>query len=134
MAINCFRKALHRGHLKGFSVCLGLGICIMPGFWVYRVRNINFVLNITGPYLCFLFWIYWVSKYTKVLNMPGYIMEIIHGYTRHFRPKLVHWNEDVHCMPINRALKSFLRPTIPELWRILWNQLHHVLVKINTQI
>ena len=24
---------------------------------------------------------------------------------RHFRPKLVHWNESVYCTPINRALK-----------------------------
>ena len=50
---------------------------------------------------------------------------------KHFRPTLVHWNESVYCTPIDRALKmrfnewsgSFLRPTIPELWRFLWNQL-----------
>ena len=46
---------------------------------------------------------------------------------RHFRPKLVYWNESVCCTPIDRTLKmqfnnrlgSFLRPTIPELWRFL---------------
>ena len=61
---------------------------------------------------------------------------------RHFRPKLVHWNESVYCTPIARALKiwfneasdSFLRPTIPELGRFLWNQLQLFLDKINTQI
>ena len=62
--------------------------------------------------------------------------------SRHFRPKLVHWNESVYCTPIDRALKmwfnkgsgSFLRPTIPELWRFLRNQLRRFLDKINTQI
>ena len=32
MAVNSFRKALYCGCLKGFRICLGLGICIMPGF------------------------------------------------------------------------------------------------------
>ena len=44
---------------------------------------------------------------------------------RHFKPKLINWNESVYCTPIGRALKmqfneepgSFLRPTIPELWK-----------------
>ena len=61
---------------------------------------------------------------------------------RHFRLKLVHWNESVYCTPIDKALKmrfkegsgNFLRPTIPELWRFLWNQLRRFLDKINTQI
>ena len=47
--------------------------------------------------------------------------------SRHFRPKLVHWNESVYCATINIALKiqfneslgSFLWPTIAELWRFL---------------
>ena len=69
MAVNSFHKALHRGCLKGFSVSLGLGICMMPGFWIY-----------------ILLWIYQgpnyakicrVSKYTRVLNMPG----VPHGDT-----------------------------------------------------
>ena len=63
-------------------------------------------------------------------------------FSRHFRPKLVYWNESVYCTPIDRALKmwfnkgsgSFLRPTIPELWRFLRNQLRRFLDKINTQI
>ena len=62
--------------------------------------------------------------------------------TRHFRPKLVNWNECVYCTPIDRALKmwfsegsgSFLWPTIPELWRFLWNQLRRFLDHINTNI
>ena len=62
-------------------------------------------------------------------------------YSRHFRPKLVHWNKSVYCAPIDRPLKirfnegsgSFLRPAIPELWRFLWNQLRRFLGKINTQ-
>ena len=61
---------------------------------------------------------------------------------RHFRPKLVNWNETVYCTPIDRALKmwfnegsgSFLRSTIPELWRFLWNQLGRFLDKVNTHI
>ena len=65
----------------------------------------------------------------------------LHIYNRHFRPKLVHWNESVYCTPIHRALKmrfnegsgSFLRPTIPELWRFLWSQLRRFLDKINAQ-
>ena len=32
MAVNSFRKALHRGCLKGCYLCLGLGIYIMPGY------------------------------------------------------------------------------------------------------
>ena len=48
--------------------------------------------------------------------------------SRHFRPKLVHWNESIYCTPIDRALKMRfnkgsgqpLRATIPELWRFLW--------------
>ena len=62
--------------------------------------------------------------------------------TRHFRPKLVNWNECVYCTPIDRALKmwfsegsgSFLWPTIPELWRFLWNQLRRFLDHINANI
>ena len=62
--------------------------------------------------------------------------------TRHFRPKLVNWNECVYCTPIDRALKmwfsegsgSFLWPTIPELWRFLWNQLRRFLDHININI
>ena len=30
MAVNPFRKAVHRGRLKGFCKCLRLGICIIP--------------------------------------------------------------------------------------------------------
>ena len=45
---------------------------------------------------------------------------------RYFRSKLIHWNNRVYCTPIDRTLKkqfnegshSFLRPTVPELWKI----------------
>ena len=45
--------------------------------------------------------------------------------TRHFRSKLVHWNESVYCTPIDKTLKmrfnersrSFQWPIIPELWK-----------------
>ena len=62
---------------------------------------------------------------------------------KHFRPKLVNWNERVYLLYTNRqSIKmwfnegsgSFLRPTIPELWRFLWNQLRRFLDKINAQI
>ena len=60
----------------------------------------------------------------KVIS-PIFSAEISVGSSKHFRPKLVHWNEIAYCTPIDRALKmqfkegwgSFLRPTIPELWK-----------------
>ena len=77
------------------------------------------------------------NKNIKTLKLQTKIAQI-----RHFRPKLVCWNESVHCTPIDRTLKmrfnegsgSFLRPTVPELWGFLWNQLRRFLDKINTQI
>ena len=62
--------------------------------------------------------------YITLLDDCFYIFEDL---TRHFRPRLVHWNESVYCIPIDRALKmrfnegssSFLRPVIPELWWFL---------------
>ena len=77
------------------------------------------------------------NKNIKTLKLQTKIAQI-----RHFRPKLVCWNESVHWTPIDRTLKmrfnegsgSLLRPTIPELWRFLWNQLRRFLDKINTQI
>ena len=64
------------------------------------------------------------------------------SYIRHFRPKLGQWNERVYFTLINRAIKiwfnkgsgSFLRPTIPKLWKILQNEVCCFLDKINTQI
>ena len=74
-------------------------------------------------------------------GFPGYFHYIyiyifIH-YIRHFRPKLVHWNDSIYCTPIDRALQmrsndgwgSFLRPTVPELWGFLWNKLCRFLDK-----
>ena len=34
-------------------------------------------------------------------SIPGDIII----YIRHFRPKLIHWNENIYCTPIDRALK-----------------------------
>ena len=50
MAVNPFRKTLHRGCLKGFWICLGLGICIMPGYQGSEYTSI--------------------SEYTRALIMP----------------------------------------------------------------
>ena len=66
---------------------------------------------------------------------------IYRPWRRHFRPKLVNLNVTVSCTPIDRELKmwfnegsgSLLRPTIPELWRFLCNQLRRFSDKINTQ-
>ena len=58
-------------------------------------------------------------------------------FSRHFRPKLVHSNKSVYCTPIDRFnewLGSILQPTIPELWRLSWNQFCRFLDKMNTQI
>ena len=60
-----------------------------------------------------------------------FLIFILFYFIRHFRSELVNWNKSVYCTPIDRTLKmwfnegsgSFLRPTIPELWRFLWNQL-----------
>ena len=69
---------------------------------------------------------------TKSMNICtcGHLVHQINSLNRHFRPKLVNWNESVYCTQIDRALKmwfnkgsgSFLLPTIPELWWFLWNQ------------
>ena len=48
MAVSSFRKALHRGYLKGFTIWLELEIGIMPEFWIYQG-----------------------SEYARVPNMPG---------------------------------------------------------------
>ena len=64
-------------------------------------------------------------------NETKAIKDIILRDIRHFRPKLVHWNEGVCCAPIDRSWKmqfseglgNFLRPTIPALWRFLWMKL-----------
>ena len=50
MAVNSFRKALHRGCLKGFRICLGLGICIMSGY-----QGFEYTFS---------------SEYTRALIMP----------------------------------------------------------------
>ena len=75
-SVSYFCKAFHRGYLKGFSICLELRICIMPGFWIY-----------------ILLWIYHDSNYASCSEYAGflsilgfwicqgYTMEIIHGYT-----------------------------------------------------
>ena len=63
------------------------------------------------------------QKFVKYLFQE----KIIFRLSRHFRPKLVHWNKGVNCTPIDRALKmrfnkglgSFLGPTIPEAWKFL---------------
>ena len=58
MAVNSFCKVLHRGCLKGFLICLGLGISIMPGYQGSEYTS--------------------SSEYTRalimtvVLNMPGF--------------------------------------------------------------
>ena len=64
----------------------------------------------------------------KIINLPYFSKSndfLPKKETRHFRPKLVHRNERVFCTPTDRGLKlqinegcgSFLRPSIPELWR-----------------
>ena len=67
MAVNSFRKALHRRFFKGFSICLGLGIWIMPGFYIWQGSEYSRVLNTHVS-----------SEYARaiimllVLNMPGF--------------------------------------------------------------
>ena len=67
MAVNSFRKALSRRSLKGFSICLGLGIWIMPGFCIWQSSEYTRVLNTHVS-----------SEYARaiimllVLNTPGF--------------------------------------------------------------
>ena len=66
-----------------------------------------------------------ISYSTLALNFKDWPFGII--ATRHFRPKSGHLNDRVYCKPIGRKLKrllnessgSFLRPTIPEFWKLL---------------
>ena len=78
----------------------------------------------------------WPSSIGKRTNSPDWMKSMQRSYkninnshsSKHFRPKLVNSNESVYCTPIDRALGiwfneglgSFLRPTIPELWTMLW--------------
>ena len=63
--------------------------------------------------------------HTLVLNSKDWPFGVI--LTRHFRTKLGYLNERVYCKLIDRTSKmlfikesgSFLRPTSPELWKLL---------------
>ena len=63
--------------------------------------------------------------HTLVLNSKDWPFGVI--VTRHFRTKLGHLNERVYCKLIDRTSRmlfikksgSFLRPTSPELWKLL---------------
>ena len=61
MAVNSFRKALHRGCLKGLSICLGLGICIMPGFCICQGSEYKSSSEYARALIMLL-----------VLNIPGF--------------------------------------------------------------
>ena len=105
-----------------------------------RFSGSKFLINLR-PLFCVrkLFSCTWNFSYTSFCGICGLFILCLNRY---FRSKLVHWNESVYCIPIDRALKvrfnegsgSFLRLTIPELWRFLRNQLRRFLDKINTQI
>ena len=65
MDVNSFRRELHRGCLKGFSICLGLGICITPGFCLCQGSEYTRVLNMPVLHYGDTPWLH------RVGNMPG---------------------------------------------------------------
>ena len=60
MAVSSFRKALHRGYLKGFTIWLELEIGIMSEFWIYQ----------GSEYARVTLWRYWCLR--RFRNIPEY--------------------------------------------------------------
>ena len=85
IAVNYFRKTVHRRRLTGFWMCLRFwiyqyfgytGVLNILGLWICQGYNMLLVLNMSG------FWIYHSSKYARVtqgFEYPKYAWTIL-GY------------------------------------------------------
>ena len=76
MAVSSFRKALHRGYLKGFTIWLELEIGIIPGFWIcqgYTMEILVFTQVSEYPWICLNnSWI--MPEYTVICqNQPQWL-------------------------------------------------------------
>ena len=109
--------------LSYLTICLINCLSTSVFFFLFH-NNISVTINkfkkrITIP-ACFKKW----ENFIEYTNL---------NVTRRFRPKSGHLSDRVYCKLIDRTLKtlfieasgSFLRPTIPELWRLreLWKLL-----------
>ena len=98
----------------------------------FQLQNVLVVFLFFMKYSYLTPWYLLMAKITKSLLMKELLLAILcllngnlaSAKSKHFRPKLVHWNESVYCTPIDRALKmrfnegwgSFLQPGVMKVF------------------
>ena len=122
--INFLSDGVIQCFAKGSSYCCFLKAVSKNYF--QKVLLINFTGTYSNLLNHFIFaYFLQIEGYREGSLRKSWLLLL--SYNRHFRPKLVHWNESVYYTTIDRALKmlfndgsgSFLRPAILELCRLL---------------